>query len=133
LSIRERVRKVDRVPGGLVVDTVSRVQAILAAPDAQRRRAQVVRVMVHRDIGADPCRVTLAPGDRLVVENRTCRTLHVAPLDFFGNAFERHVLEHGESTPPLAVHGLWFQVEVHANGRDFYPLDVYLAPNRAQR
>jgi len=110
------------------VDTISsRVQAILRPPEG-RRRAQVVRVVVRGD-GVDQPRVTLAPGDRLIVENRGTRPLHVAPLDFFGNAFERRVLEVGESTPPLVVQGLWFQVELHAGGRDFYPLDVYLAPN----
>jgi len=115
------------------MNTVSRLQAIFAATDNRPRRAQVVRVVVRGTDGADQPRVTLAPGDRLLVEKRTYRTLHVAPVDFFGNAFERHVLEAGETTPPLAVHGLWFQVEIHANGRDFFPLDVYLAPNCAER
>jgi hypothetical protein len=71
----------------------------------------------------------LSPGDRLVVENRTGRTMRVAPVDFFGTAFESHVLETGESSPPLVVGGLWFQVELCATGRRFFPLDVYLAPN----
>ena len=79
--------------------------------------------------GIDQPRVVLSPGDRLIVENRTCRTLQVAPLDFFGTAFGRYTIESGESTSPLVVTGLWFQVELHANAQEFFPLDVYLAPN----
>lgn len=112
--------------------TVSRLKDILRDSDERPRGAQVVRIAVRETDGVEQPLVTLAPGDRLIVENRTRRTLHVAPLDFFGNAFVRHVLEAGECTPPLIVQGLWFQVELHINGRHFYPLDVYLAPNRAQ-
>jgi hypothetical protein len=91
----------------------------------------VVRVVVQEAGGVDQPRVTLAPGDRLIVENRGRRTLHVAPVDFFGNVFGRYAIETGESTPPLVVQGLWFQVELRVHGRNFYPLDVYLAPNRS--
>lgn len=114
------------------MNTISRLQAIHSPAAGRPARAQVVRVVVRDTDGVDQPQVTLAPGDRLIVENRTRRTLHVAPLDFFGNAFGRQTLEAGESTPPLVVQGLWFQVDLHANGRDFYPLDVYLAPNEAQ-
>jgi hypothetical protein len=114
------------------VNTLSRLQAIQAPAAGRPRRAQVVRIVVREMDGADHARVTLAPGDRVIVENRTRGTLRVAPLDFFGNAFSRHALEAGESTRPLVVQGLWFQVELHAAGRTFYPLDVYLAANEAQ-
>ncbi len=107
--------------------TLSRLQTILPPDPSAPRRAQVVRVVVEDRV--DQPRVTLSVGDRLIVENRSRRPLHVAPRDFFGNAFEAHTLEPGESTPPLAVAGLWFQVDVHTTARDFYPLDVYLAPN----
>jgi hypothetical protein len=108
------------------------LKAILGASEDRPRTAQVLRIAVRETDGVEWPRITLAPGDRLIIENRTRRTLHVAPLDFFGNAFGRHVLEAGEATPPLVVQGLWFQVELHVDGRNFYPLDVYLAPNRAQ-
>ena len=114
------------------MNTLSRLQAILAPASGRARRAQVIRVVVRDTDGVDQPQVTLAPGDRLIVENRTRRTLHVAPLDFFGNAFERATLEAGESTRPLVVQGLWFQVDLHANGRYFLPFDVYLAQNEAQ-
>ena len=55
--------------------------------------------------------------------------LRVAPLDFFGNAFCRFALESGEATSPMVVTGLWFQVELLADGGRIYPLDIYLAPN----
>lgn len=113
------------------MNTLSRVRAILSPAGAGPRHAQVVRVVVRETDGVDRPRVVLAPGDRLIVVNRSRRTLHVAPLDFFGNAFGRYALEAGESTPPLVVQGLWFQVELHCGGRDFHPLDVYLAPNRS--
>jgi hypothetical protein len=109
------------------VNTLSRLQTILAPDSTSPRRAQVIRVIVRDTV--DQPRITLSVGDRLIVENRSARPLHVAPRDFFGSAFERHTLEPGESTPPLAVAGLWFQVDLHSSGRDFYPLDVYLAPN----
>lgn len=114
------------------MNTISRLQAIHSPATGRSRRAQVIRVVVRDTDGVDQPQITLAPGDRLIVENRTGRTLHVAPLDFFGNAFGSQTLEAGESTQPLVVQGLWFQVDVHANGRAFYPLDVYLAPNEAQ-
>jgi hypothetical protein len=113
------------------VNTVSRLQAI-HQPDPSGdgvRRARVVRVIVKDRGGVDQPRVVLSPGDRLIVDNRTGRTLQVTPLDFFGTAFGRTTLESGESSSPLVVTGLWFQVELHANGSVFYPLDVYLAPN----
>ncbi len=112
--------------------TVSRLKAILASSEDRPAGVRVIRIAVRETDGVEQPRVVLAPGDRLIVENRSRRTLHVAPLDFFGNSFGRYVLEAGESTPPLIVQGLWFQVELHVNGRHFYPLDVYLAPNRAQ-
>ena len=31
----------------------------------------------------------------------------------------------------MTVGGLWFQVELQVDGRRFFPLDVYRAPNRA--
>ncbi|MBZ0270185.1 hypothetical protein K8I85_18690 [bacterium] len=111
------------------MNTLSRLQAIRPPEPDGVRRARVVRVVVTEDRGIDQPAVVLSPGDRLIVENRTCRSLHVAPLDFFGTAFGRHVLESGESTQPLIVTGLWFQVELHVNGREFFPLDIYLAPN----
>lgn len=113
------------------MNTLSRLQPIHAPARGRDgiRRARVVRVVVTEVGGTDQPAVVLSPGDRLIVENRTCRTLHVAPLDFFGNAFGRYVLESRESTPPLVVSGLWFQVELHANGQEFFPLDIYLAPN----
>jgi len=113
------------------VNTISRLQAIRKPAHTGPSHARVVRVIVTDAGGADQPRVILSPGDRLIVENRTGRTLQVAPLDFFGTAFGHHALETGESTTPLVVSGLWFQVELHVNGREFFPLDVYLAPNSA--
>ncbi|MFN8178127.1 MAG: hypothetical protein U0167_09365 [bacterium] len=113
------------------MNTLSRLQAIHSPATGRTRRAQIVRVVVRDSDGADQPQVTLAPGDRLIVENRTSRPLHVAPIDFFGNPFCRYVLEAGEATTPLVVAGLWFQVELR--GRQFYPLNVYLAPNEALR
>lgn len=107
--------------------TLSRLQAIPPRDPAAPRRTQVVRVVVEDAV--DQPRITLSVGDRLIVENRSRRPLHVAPRDFFGSSFGTHTLEPGESTPPLAVAGLWFQVDLHSTLRDFYPLDVYLAPN----
>jgi hypothetical protein len=109
------------------VNTLSRFQDILSPKAGRPHRTQVVRVVVRESDGPDHPHVTLAPGDRLIVENRTARPLYVAPLDFFGQAFCRYVLEAGEATGPLLVAGLWFQVELR--GRHCYPLDVYLAPN----
>lgn len=113
------------------MNTLSRLQPIRPPARGRNgvRHARVVRVVVTETGGTDQPAVVLSPGDRLIVENRTCRTLHVTPLDFFGTAFHRHVLESRESTPPLIVSGLWFQVELHVNGREFFPLDIYLAPN----
>lgn len=114
------------------MNTLSRLQPIV--PPARKadgsRRARVVRVVVTEFGTVDQPAVVLSPGDRLILQNRTGRTLHVAPLDFFGTAFGRYVLESGESTPPLVVGGLWFQVELRV-GREFFPLDIYLAPNVA--
>ena len=111
------------------MNTLSRVHEILAPAPDRPRRAQIVRVVVTDVEGPDRSRLVLAPGDRLIVANRSRRTLHVAPQDFFGNSFGHYVLEPGESTPALVVQGLWFQVEMHVAGRKFYPLDVYLAAN----
>ena len=111
--------------------TLSRVQAIKKS--AVRANGpgpwRALRVVVTETDGIDISKVTLSPGDRLLVENRTCRTLRVAPLDFFGNPFSRFALDPGETSPPMVVKGLWFQVELHADGREFFPLDIYLAPN----
>ena len=72
------------------MNTLSRLQAIRPPEPDGVRRARVVRVVVTEDRGIDQPAVVLSPGDRLIVENRTGRTLHVAPLDFFGTAFGRH-------------------------------------------
>ena len=112
------------------MNTVSRLQAIRSAEIHPERGArQVVKVIVSEAFGIDLSKVALAPGDRLLVENRSQRTLHVAPLDFFGSAFCRFALEPGETTSPMLVTGLWFQVELLAGGGRIYPLDVYIAPN----
>ena len=112
------------------MNTLSRLLTI-PPPEGERSRrsAQAVRVVVGGQDGADQTRVVLAPGDRLIIENRTGRTLQATPVDFFGTAFTSQVLESGESTPPLVVTGLWFQVELRAHGHRCFPLDVYLAPN----
>jgi hypothetical protein len=108
----------------------SRFQNVLRDETAGRLGSpRIVRVVVSERSGADLPRVVLSPGDRLVVRNDTDRTLAVTPLDFFGTTFTRAVLEPGECTPALVVTGLWVQVELHAAGRAFFPLDVYLAPN----
>ena len=119
------------------MNLVSRLQPILGDPSEDARApereagrpARLVRVVVDEDTGTDLPRITLSPGDRLIVENRTSRTLRVTPLDFFGTAFGRHALHPGAATSPMMVTGLWFQVELHIDGRRFFPLDVYLAPN----
>jgi hypothetical protein len=114
------------------VNLVSRLQPILGpTPDEYRgvQPVRLVRVVVDEDAGIDLPQVTLAPGDRLIVENRTTRTLRVAPLDFFGTAFGRQRLAPGRSSTPMMVTGLWFQVEIWLDGPRFFPLDVYLAPN----
>jgi hypothetical protein len=114
----------------VAVNTLSRLQAIRStAPHAGRRARQVVKVIVSEIAGIDLSKVALAPGDRLLVENRSLQPLHVAPVDFFGSAFCRYTLEPGEATPPMVVTGLWFQVELLADGGRVYPLDVYIAPN----
>lgn len=114
------------------MNTLSRLQTIPQPPAGETCRGpQVVRVVVDETAGLDFPRVTLAPGDRFLVQNRSQRTLRVAPLDFFGNAFDRVALEPGETCPPMVVTGLWFQVELVADGGRIYPLDVYLAPNSA--
>jgi hypothetical protein len=92
---------------------------------------QVVRVVVDEWGGTDLPRVTLSPGDRLVIENRTHGLLQVAPVDFFGTAFGRSTVAPLETSAPMVVTGLWFQVEMHVDGRQFYPLDIYIAPNGA--
>lgn len=111
------------------MNTLSRLQAIRPAVHGGRSVRQVVKVIVSEAAGIDLSKVALAPGDRLLVENRSQRTLRVAPVDFFGNAFCRFALEPGEATSPMVVTGLWFQVELVADGGRVYPLDVYLAPN----
>ncbi|MEZ5064515.1 MAG: hypothetical protein R3B81_07240 [bacterium] len=112
------------------MNTLSRLHTIPSPAGTDgSRRAQVVRVVVTNPAGADTPRLVLAPGDRLLVENRTTGPLQVVPVDFFGTAFDRVVLEPGETTAPLGVTGLWFQVELRAPGPRVFPLDVYLAAN----
>jgi hypothetical protein len=112
------------------MNTLSRLQSIFSPRDAgERRLSQVVRVIVDEQEGIDLAKIALAPGDRLILMNRSSRTLRVAPVDFFGNAFCRFALEPGEATSPMVVTGLWFQVELLADGGRVYPLDIYLAPN----
>ena len=114
------------------MNTLSRLQPISSPEHGERgNRWNAVRVIVE-DAGADLPQVTLSPGDRLLVENRTGSRLQVTPLDFFGCAFARFTLAPGQTTSPMVVSGLWFQVELHVNGRRFFPLDIYLAPNRAE-
>ena len=112
------------------MNTLSRLQSIGASQEGTARRlSQVVRVVVDEREGIDLPKIALAPGDRLLVLNRSSRTLRVAPLDFFGSAFCRFALEPGEVTSPMIVTGLWFQVELLAGADRIYPLDVYLVPN----
>lgn len=112
------------------MNTLSRLQSIFPPQQGPGRRLpQVARVIVDESTGVSFPRVTLSPGDRLLVENRSLRTLRVAPLDFFGNPFCRFALEPGETSSPMVVTGLWFQVELLADGGRVYPLDVFLAPN----
>jgi hypothetical protein len=115
-----------------IVDTISRVQSILRneTPGTDRSAWRAVRIEVDEHSGANSTRVTLSPGDRLVVVNRTARRLTVSPLDFFGNSFEAVRLDPTEASPALMVTGLWFQVDLHGDDRRIYPLDVYIAPNR---
>jgi hypothetical protein len=115
------------------MNTLSRLQSI-ASPrgTGERRLSQVVRVIVDEREGIDLPKIALAPGDRLIVLNRSGRTLRVAPLDFFGSAFCRFALEPGEATSPMVVTGLWFQVELLAGADRIYPLDVYLVPNNSR-
>lgn len=114
------------------VDTISRVQSILRSTDADEGRSEwrAVRVEIDDRDGVSAARVTLAPGDRLVVMNRTSRRITVNPLDFFGNSFGSIVLEPQECGPALLVSGLWFQVDLRDANRRLFPLDVYLAPNK---
>ena len=114
------------------MNLLSRLQPIFgpsAEEESGRLPVRLIRVVVDEDTGIDLPRVTLAPGDRLIVENRTSRTLRVAPLDFFGTAFGRQSLAPGRATTPMMVTGLWFQVEIYLDGPRYFPLDVYLAPN----
>jgi hypothetical protein len=115
------------------MNTLSRLQAILhpRSGDDRTRPWQAVRIVVDEWLGTDVPRVTLSPGDRMVVENRTRGTLRVAPVDFFGTAFSRSTVAPGETSAPMIVTGLWFQVEMHVDRRRFFPLDVYIAPNGA--
>jgi hypothetical protein len=113
------------------MNLLSRLQSILGAPDdpTGSRVPRLARIVVEESTGVDSPRVFLSPGSRLIVENRTGRPLTVSPLDFFGNSFGSHPLAPGESSAPLVVTGLWFQVDLHSDDHRFYPLDVYLAPN----
>ncbi len=116
-----------------IVNTISRVQSILRKeqPGAERSAWRAVRIEVDELSGANSTRVTLSPGDRLVIVNRTDRRLTVSPIDFFGNSFGTVRLQPMESSPALMVTGLWFQVDLHGDDRRAFPLDVYLAPNGA--
>lgn len=112
------------------MNTISRVQSIPRnEPGTDRSAWRAVRIEVDERSGANVTRVTLSPGDRLVVANRTERRLTVSPLDFFGNSFGTVRLEPAEASPAMMVTGLWFQVDLHGDNRRSYPLDVYLAPN----
>ena len=65
------------------MNTLSRLQAILhphTSADSPHPW-QAVRVIVDEWVGTDVPRVTLSPGDRIVVENRTRGLLRVAPID----------------------------------------------------
>jgi hypothetical protein len=110
----------------------SRLQKIPGrdAANGSPRLTRVVRVVVSGKKGVDRTRVVLSPGDRIVVHNEATGPLSVTPLDFFGTPFDQIVLQPGESSVALLVTGLWFQIALHVEGREFYPLDVYLAPNR---
>jgi hypothetical protein len=113
-----------------IVNTISRVQSILRNESGAEQSAwRAVRIEVDERSGANSTRVTLSPGDRLVVVNRTDRRLTVSPIDFFGNSFGTVRLQPMESSPALMVSGLWFQVDLHGDDRRAFPLDVYLAPN----
>jgi hypothetical protein len=113
-----------------IVNTISRVQSILRSESGAEQSAwRAVRIEVDERSGANSTRVTLSPGDRLVVVNRTDRRLTVSPIDFFGNSFGTVRLQPMESSPALMVSGLWFQVDLHGDDRRAFPLDVYLAPN----
>lgn len=115
------------------MNTISRVQSILRseAPKNDSSPWRAVRVEVENSHGPNLPRVTLSPGDRLVVVNHTNSKLIVSPMDFFGNSFGATVLEPHECGPALLVSGLWFQVELRDETRRSFPLDVYLAPNEA--
>lgn len=114
------------------MNTLSRLQPILRSGDAATRGRswQAVRIVVDERGGASLPRVTLSPGDRVLVENRTGSPLRIAPVDFFGTAFARSTVAPGETSAPMVVTGLWFQLEMHV-GRRFFPLDIYIAPNDA--
>ena len=113
------------------MNTLSRLQPILRRDRGSTRQRpwQAVRVVVDEWGGTDLPRVTLSPGDRLIIENRTHGPLRVAPVDFFGTAFSRLTVAPRETSVPMIVTGLWFQVELHVDGRQFFPLDIYIAPN----
>ena len=113
------------------MNTLSRLQPIQRTDHGSSRQRpwQAVRVVVDEWNGADLPRVTLSPGDRLIIENRTHASLRVAPVDFFGTAFDRLTIASRETSAPMIVTGLWFQVELHIDGGQFFPLDVYIAPN----
>lgn len=114
------------------MNTLSRVQSI---SESQRTGSgpnvwHAVRVEINEREEATVKRVTLSPGDRLIIVNRTRGRLTVSPLDFFGNSFARIRLEPAEASPALMVSGLWFQIDLHSEDRRSFPMDVYLAPNR---
>lgn len=111
------------------MNTLSRLQSISSPPVARPQSWQAVRIVVDETRGTNLPRVTLSPGDRILIENRTRRPLRVAPVDFFGTAFSRAKIAPGETSAPMIVTGLWFQVEMHDDGRQFFPLDIYIAPN----
>jgi hypothetical protein len=115
-----------------LVNTISRVQLIRnETPGNNRSVWRAVRIEVDERSGANVARVTLSPGDRLVIVNRTAGRLTVSPIDFFGSSFGTVRLEPSQASPAMMVTGLWFQVDLHVDDRRTFPLDVYLAPNRA--
>jgi hypothetical protein len=117
---------------GQAMNTISRVQSITKSETAGYGSGawRAVRVEIDEREDASVTRVTLSPGDRLIVVNRTRGRLTVNPLDFFGNSFASVRLGPAEASPAMMVTGLWFQVDLHLDDRKSFPLDVYLAPNR---
>jgi hypothetical protein len=114
------------------MNTISRVHSISESQTTGRGSNvwRAVRIEINEREETSVNRVTLSPGDRLIIVNRTRGRLTVSPLDYFGNSFARIRLEPAEASPALMVTGLWFQIDLHSEDRRSFPMDVYLAPNR---